>query len=377
MSNNIIDLVNFVNVTVATPPSGLADFNVNNLLYITKETPIGSVSPYAVYVSPAAVTVDWGSGSEAASAANNIFAQSPNILSGGGALIIWPMGANDTIAGTIPAAANDVFFGGVLFGGYNPSDAEIAAGATVAQANKKLLFCPRYLTTAVQGGGVLANIQAASQTYARGLLYTPGALESRLMAAAYAGRGMSVDFNGSNTTITMQLKDLVNVLPDNGINQTILNQCESAGADVYIQTAQNLAKVVSTGGNDFFDNVDNLLWLQYALQVAAFNALATTSTKVPQTEQGMQTLKNALILVLEQGVVNGFIAPGAWNSSETFGNPVDLRRNILDIGWFIYSQPVNLQSQTQRAARVAPLIQIAIKFAGAIQSVNIVVNVNP
>ncbi len=377
MANNIIDLVNFVTVTVATPPTGLADFNVNNLLYITKETPVASVSPYGIYVSPAAVAADWGSGSEAASAANNIFAQSPNILSGGGALIIWPMAANDTIATTIPAASNDIFYGGVLFGGYDPTDAEITAGAAVAQTNKKLLFCPRYLTTAVQGGGVLTNIQAASQTYARGLLYTKSALTSRLMAAAYAGRGMSVDFNGSNTTITMQLKNLVNVLPDTGINQTILNQCESAGADVYIQTAQNLSKVISTGGNDFFDNVDNLLWLQYALQVAGFNAIATTSTKLPQTEQGMQTLKNALILVLEQAVTNGFIAPGAWNSSETFGNPDDLRRNILDIGWFIYSQPVNQQSQTQRAARVAPLVQIAIKFAGAIQSVNIIVNVNP
>ncbi len=377
MSNNVIALTNFVNVTVATPPTGLADFNVNNLLLITKDTPVGSVSPYGVYVSPSAVSDDFGSGSETAALANNVFAQSPNILTGQGVLVVWPMGANDTIVTAMSAAIQDVFYGGVIFGGYTPSDAEITAGAAFAQTNKRILFCPRSLTTSVQGGGVLANIQAASQTYARGLLYTLGTLEARLMAAAYAGRAMSVNFNGSNTTLTMQLKDLVNVLPDSGINQTILTTCESAGADVFIQTAQNLAKVVSTGGNDYFDNVDNLLWLQYALQVAAFNALATTSTKVPQTEPGIQTIKNALILVLEQAVTNGFVAPGAWNSSETFGNPDDLRRNILDVGWFIYSQPVNQQSQTQRVARVAPLIQIAIKFAGAVQSVNIIVNVNP
>lgn len=379
MSNYQTALTNFINVSVATPPTGLAAFNVNNVLYMTKEIPVSFTGPYEVFVSPAAVAAAMGSGSESFSAASNIFAQSPNILDGDGVLIIWPMGANDNISSVVLAASQDVFFGGVLFGGYDPADAEITAAAATVQgmgASGPLLFAPRYNVTAVQGGGVLANIQAASQTKTRGLLYTPGALPSRLMAAAYAGRGMSVDFTGSNTTITMQLKNLVNVLPDPGISQTILGQCETAGADVYIATAQNLSKVISTGGNDFFDNQDNLLWLVCALQVAGFNAIATTSTKVPQTEQGMNTLKNALILVLEQAVVNGFIAPGAWNSSEVFGSPVDMRRNILTTGYYIYSQPVNQQSQANRATRVAPTIQIAIKFAGAVQSVNIIVNFN-
>jgi hypothetical protein len=62
-----------------------------------------------------------------------------------------------------------------------------------------------------------------------------------------------------------------------------------------------------------------------------------------------------------------------WNSAETFGNPEDLRRNITDVGYYIYSQPIAQQLQAQREARIAPLVQIAIKLAGAIHSSDVLV----
>jgi hypothetical protein len=56
---------------------------------------------------------------------------------------------------------------------------------------------------------------------------------------------------------------------------------------------------------------------------------------------------------------------------------VDLIRNIADFGYYIYSQPVSQQLQAQRQNRVAPLVQIGVKFAGAIQSVNGIIFINP
>jgi hypothetical protein len=190
---------------------------------------------------------------------------------------------------------------------------------------------------------------------------------------------MCVDFTGTNTTNTMHGKSLVGITQDTAITQAILNTAVTVGVDTYPSVgggAQYEGIVFTSGANDWWDDIYNQDWLVFALQVAGFNALTTTSTKLPQTEPGMAVLKGAYLGVLQQAVANGYVAPGAWNSPELFGIPADLIRNILDIGYYIFSTPVNRQSQTARVARQAPLVQIAIKLAGAIQSSNVVVSIN-
>lgn len=134
--------------------------------------------------------------------------------------------------------------------------------------------------------------------------------------------------------------------------------------------------VFSTGANDYFDNEYANLALKFALQTAGFNYLAQTNTKVPQTEQGMNGLKAAYIAVMEQFVNNGELAPGAWDSSQTFGDPQTFLNNILQKGYYVFSEPVAQQSGAARDTRQAPLVQIAAKRAGAIQSSNVIVIVN-
>ena len=371
-----LSLNNIVTISVAQPPTGLSDYRINNLALFTKEVPVNSITNFAVYLDAQSVGDDWGVGSETYAQAVAIFSQQPNILSGGGRLIVVPMQSGDTLTSILAVVSPLIYFGGVIYGGYAPNDAEILAAATAFQAAQKLLFASQYLTTALNGGGVFATISAAKEQYCRMLLYTPGATQARLMAAAYASRAMSTDFSGSNTTGTMHMKDLIGITPDPAITQTILTLTETVGADVYT-TFGPLPKVFSTGGNGYFDQVYGTLWLVFALQVAVFNAIATTPTKVPQTEPGIAQLRNAASSVCQQAVTNGFSAPGAWNSPQTFGDPQTLIRNILQRGWYVYTAPVNLQSQTQREARIAPLMQIALKLAGAVQSVNVIVYINP
>lgn len=367
---------NIVTITVANPPAGLQDYHINNLALFTKEVPIVDIDDYAIYLDPEQVATDYGVNSEAYAQAVAIFSQSPNILSGGGQLIIFPMAGGDTLTSKLTAVSGMIFFGGVIYGGYAPLDAELLTAAAAFQAAKKLLFVSQHLATALDGGGIFSDIQAATLTYARCLLYTAGATDAREMAAAYAGRAMSVDFEGSQTAMTMNLKELIGVTPDDGISQTILNNCATKGVDVYVNIGP-LPKVICGGGNTFFDEIYGTLWLIFALQVSVFNALATTFTKVPQTEPGMDILRNAAASTLNQAVINGFAAPGAWNSPTTFGNPDDLRDNVLQRGWYIYSAPVNLQSQAVRETRVAPLLQIALKLAGAVHKANVIVYLNP
>lgn len=208
-----------------------------------------------------------------------------------------------------------------------------------------------------------------------GLSIQAAILEALVMMASYAGRGLSTDFTGSNTTSTMHLKDLLGVQPDPSMTQTLLNLAQSAGADCYV-SLQGVAKVFCSGANKFFDQVYNLQWFVGDLQVTGFNYLAQSSTKIPQTENAMNGLKGAYRQVCEQAVTNQYSAPGTWNSATTFGNQNDFLLNIAQRGYYIFSQPISQQAQTNREARQAPLVQIALKEAGAIHSSNVIVNIN-
>ncbi len=255
---------------------------------------------------------------------------------------------------------------------------DLLSAAAVVQSLTKIAFFVSYLQADIESGGMIDQLRTGNLTQSRGLYYgdsTNSGLNALLMMAAYAGRGLSTNFSGSNTTSTMHLKPLSTIQPDPTMTQTILNLAIAAGADTYI-SLQGVSCIFCTGANGYFDNVYNLEWIVGALQVAGFNFLAQASTKIPQTESGMDALKGAYRAVCQQAVTNQYLAPGTWNSPVTFGNQNDLINNIGQVGYYIWSVPIAQQSQTDRTARKAPLVQIAIKAAGAIQSSTVVINVN-
>src|ERR1700733_6738195 len=90
---NILPISEVINITVTETPQGLGTPNVNSVAYFTTSTPINPATygAYEDYVSPGAVASDWGTNSTPAAVANNIFGQSPNILSGNGQLVIIPL----------------------------------------------------------------------------------------------------------------------------------------------------------------------------------------------------------------------------------------------------------------------------------------------
>lgn len=247
--------------------------------------------------------------------------------------------------------------------------------AAIVQTLNKLLFDVSFSSADVTPGGRQDLIRTGNFTQTRCLFYDDVLATALVYEAAYMGLGLSTVFGGSLTTQTMNLKTLSGVQPDPSITQTILTQAIAAGSDTYL-SFQGVSKVFCSGANDFYDNQYNLQWLAGALQVAGFNYLATTNTKIPQTELGMTGLKGAYRQVLQTAVNNGFLAPGVWNSATMFGNVANLVSNVAQVGYYIYSTPIAQQSQTARVARQAPLVQMAIKYAGAIQQSSVVVYVN-
>lgn len=380
MTSKILDLSNVINITLQGAPSLLAVPNINTIALISQEVPVvdfGSAA-FRIYKNLTDVATDWGTGSDAFAIATSFFSQQPNPLGTNGYLTIIPRTQTpslESIEDAIVRTVNLVYYGGIIID-------ELLDGTTFAtltayiQGLDKLFFYASSTKADFAPGGMLDLARTAGKTHARCLYYNDGTpLDTQLMAAAYAARGMSTDFTGSNTASTMNLKVLTNISPDTTLDQTNVDAAIAAGVDVYVSIG-GLSSLLTSGGNGWFDEIYNELWFKLALQTAGFNFLRASNTKIPQTEIGMDGLKNAYRVVCQQGVNNGFLAPGSWSSPDVFGNPQLLIQAVAGIGFYIYSSPISQQSQADREARQAPLVQIAAKAAGAIQKSNVIVAVN-
>ena len=287
----------------------------------------------------------------------------------------------ETLAQAITRMAGKIYFEGILTT-RNLSDTEAIEASNLVQSMQNRVFpLPASSTMALASNGLFAKI--VSNTKTKPLLYTFGdtdteaALNSRLFAAAYLSRAFAVNYSGSNTTLTMNLKDLTSIQADTNITETILNQCAKLGVDCF-PSIEGLAKVISNAQSGmYFDQVLNQIWFVNAVQRAVFNSLATTNTKIPQTEGGLETVRTAIRNVCAQAVINGFLAPGTWNGSDTFGDYEDFHRNIREFGYYEYHQPVSEQAQSEREQRQAPFWQIGGKEAGAVHSANILIYIEP
>lgn len=373
----MLPITEIINISVSQTPVGLGEFNVNNVAYFTTSAFLSNPNSdvFRSYVSAASVGTDFGTNTETYQQAVAFFSQVPNVLNGGGQLIIFPRVSTETLDAAILRCLNLVFFVGIISDFYPViSSGGLALSTDVQAYGNKILMLPSATYSDV--AGAFTAIQNSGNYATRCLYYSTSALTARLFAAAYAGRAFATNFDQANGTLTMNLKQLVTVVPDETITQTQYNAMLIAGVDFYADIAGAPA-VISTGGNRYFDQVYNQIWFVSAAQVAGFNALAMTTGKVPQTEPGMSVLKSAYRAVCDQAVSNAYVAPGTWTSPNTFGNQADFISNVLQKGYYIYSTPVSQQSATARATRVAPLIQIALKEAGAIQESTVIVQINP
>jgi len=159
---------------------------------------------------------------------------------------------------------------------------DLLAGAAIVQALPLMWFVVSYTAADVAPSGMIDLVRTGLFTQTRCLFYedsSSGGINAVIESASYAGRALSVNFTGSLTTLTMNLKQLAGVNPDPNINSTVLGQAITAGADPYINIAGS-PEVLSSGANQYFDNVYNQLWFSGAISVAVFNYLQQTSTKI-------------------------------------------------------------------------------------------------
>lgn len=196
---------------------------------------------------------------------------------------------------------------------------------------------------------------------------------SKYAALSAFGRAFTVNFNGSNTTITLKFKQ------EPGITYETLTTDQAAALDakkcnvfVYYQNDTAILQQGVMSSGDFFDERHGLDWLQNYVQTNLYNLLYTSTTKVPQTDAGVTRLLSNVEQSMDQSVTNGLVAAGVWN-----GGPIGQldSGDTLTKGYYVYAQPLSEQAQADREARKAPVIQVACKLAGAVHFADVQINV--
>lgn len=484
-----ISYTNTINVNVSGTPQGMTDFVTANIGLFSNEV-AGFADEYKVYVNASGVAEDFGSDSLTYKMANAIFAQSPNLRSGSGSLIVAPYVAtsgtqgkavtpelNETILSNfktvtdgeivITACGHDIKLSKLDFSSVktlddvvkvmnaknpdvwisvdgkkivfackevgtkstisfsagvtgtditkieylNTADAVITAGTNakdgealsdaVTRVNNKIYFGGVLDTVFRENESIennakvieaiskkvyiadtasLNNISVLGKAIKEGgykktkvVAYSQTDLEgAKCAAAAYLSKALCTNYNGSNTCITMNLKELATIDPDKNCGDSTFQLAKTHGVDIYGYTSGLGCTYSFKNAGGYMDDQTGIMAFVGQLEVAAFNYLKQTKTKLPQTETGMSGLKSVCANVCERFVTNGFFGKGnTWNSSEKFGDPEDFDRCINELGYYIYSIPIAQQAQSEREARIAPLIQIAAKSVGAIHIVNI------
>ena len=198
---------------------------------------------------------------------------------------------------------------------------------------------------------------------------------NKYAVATMFGRAFTVNFQANNSMITLAYKQAPGLQGEN-LNEQQFATLIAKGGNVNI-TVSNGAVMLWNGemtNGYWVDEVIGTDWLQNAIQTNVFNLLYTTTTKIPQTDAGDNMIATAIAAGCEAGINNGFIAPGQWNA-DGFGQ---LQRGMaLAKGYYIYYPPIATQPQNLRQQRVSVPFQVAVKLAGAVQQVNVVLNINP
>ncbi|WP_407971460.1 DUF3383 domain-containing protein [Burkholderia pyrrocinia] len=287
----------------------------------------------------------------------------------------------DGIAPEQPVAAAALFldrfankFLGLDFADASITDDQHIAVANLIEADQRHIYGITTQNPQVLDSTVTTDI--ASKLKALKLKYTilqyssstPYAVSSLL------GRMLTVNFDGNNTTITLMFKQEPSVAAEQ-LTSTQANTLQAKNCNVFVDYSNDTSIIQYgvTPSGLFADSVYNAIWFRTRIETDVYNLLYQSPTKIPQTDGGNGQIAATISAACEAGVNNGYLAPGVWNSA---GFGALNQGDTLAQGYYVYQPPIATQSQADREARKSVVFQVAAKEAGAIHSVDILVNVN-
>jgi hypothetical protein len=250
------------------------------------------------------------------------------------------------------------------------TESEIMTLAMTVEASKKVLFLTLTQEEVIEPAANIAKTLrdlSFRRTLAQFSTVTPEAVSS--IAGYVAGAASRT----ANSAFSLFAKKEPGVSPEPLTNDqlTVLkdqntNYCLERGL-----TYRNFEPGKMVNGT-YFDEVLYLDMLADDIQTACLNLLAQ-NRKIPQTEEGMAQFYAEISATCQMYVTMGFLAPGVWKGPGILALATG---DTLSTGYFIQSEKIDAQSTADRENRIAPPIYVAVKFAGAVHSAIIQVDVN-
>ena len=280
--------------------------------------------------------------------------------------------ADDVVAVFLDRHAND--FLGLTFADASLANADHLAVAALIEADQRHLYA--VTTQAPQVLDPVSTADIASQLKALNYRYSMVQFSSAsaYAAASLLGRLLTVNFNANNTTITLMYKQEPGIVAEQ-LTSSQANTLQDKRCNVFVAYDNDTAIIQYgvTSSGIFIDSIYNAIWFRNRIQTDVYNLLYQSPNKIPQTDAGNALIAATIEAACEAAVNNGYLAPGVWNSA---GFGVIKQGDTLAKGYYVYAPPIASQSQADREARKSVPFQVAAKEAGAIHTVDILVNIN-
>ena len=371
---------NVVNVDVIMSPVAATGRNFGALLILGTSTVIPVTERIRQYSAIEDIGDDFGADSPEYEAATIFFSQSPKptlVYIGRWAktLAEGEAGAVETLLQAVNACLQYTnWYGLAIADSADLVEADVISVAAAIEASslsRILAVTTADVNVLVSGNTDNIGYKLKAADYSR--TFWQYSSSSKYAAISAFGRAFTVNFTGNNTTITLKFKT------EPGVTHETLTTAQASAIDaingnVYVYYANDTA-IIQQGvmaNGDFFDERHGLDWLQNYVQTNLYNLLYTSTTKIPQTDAGVTRLMTNVEASLDQAVNNGLVAPGVWNGG-TIGQIES--GDTLTKGYYVHADSVENQAQSDREARKSPVIQAAIKLAGAIHYADVQINV--
>lgn len=282
-----------------------------------------------------------------------------------------PVSAIDTVT-DLDDSFGQTFYALFVCGASN-SD-HLAIAAFVEASNAKHAYAVN-----TQEGGVLTSTDTTNIAYQlKQLGYKKTATQyssSNLYAVvSLFARILTTNYNANKTVITLMYKQEPGVVAET-LSQTQMNALLVNNCNVFVAYNNNtyIIQAGQVASGDFIDTIFGADWLALTIQNTVYNTLYTSTTKVPQTNDGHNIIKTVIVSVLDQAVNNGLLAAGQWN-----GSPVGTVNtgDFLSKGYYVYVADVNTQNLADRAVRKSMPFQILAKLSGAIHTASVIINID-
>ncbi|EDU7785052.1 DUF3383 domain-containing protein [Salmonella enterica subsp. enterica serovar Oranienburg] len=370
------------NVTVTLSARAAQGRNFGSMLILGNSTVIPITERLRLYSDPADIGDDFGVDSEEYKAAVVWFSQSPRptqLYVGRwiDSLTSAESGPTETLLQAVNALLDyNSWYGlhlAVPVADY-PDDADlISVSSAIESATVSRILAITSSEADILSSAVETDLATKLKAAKYSRTYIQYSSTSPYAALSAFGRAFTVNFTGSNTTITLKFKQLPGITYET-IGTSQANALEAKNCNFYVYYENDTA-ILEQGvmcNGDFFDERHGLDWLQNAVQTADYNTLYTSTTKIPQTDAGTTTRIANIEKVLDVADKSGLFAPGIWT-----GGPMGQlgTGDTLTKGYYTWADTVDNQLQTDREARKGVPIQVAAKLAGAVHYGDVAITV--